>query len=188
MTRRKPRAIRRKLQDNANVPCEVHMHHVPQGLQDFGAYSAKCTSKLEVTARRNWYVDNTCTGLSEGLTWNKPLTMVGVRQDPQADDTARGRKHGTVYKDVEAQNGKSDSNIASGTIIGAHGSAARLVTVEHNGEPLYTSLISFSLAMIFDGLRCCRNHMAPQQNVPAEPVYSAGVILSSLTAMSTHVL
>ena len=71
--------------------------------------------------------------------------MVGVRQDPHADDTARGRKNGTVYKDVEAQNGKSDSNIKSGTIIGTHGSAARLVTVEHNGEPLFSSHISMSL-------------------------------------------
>ena len=46
-----------------------------------------------------------------------------------------------MYKDVESQGGKSDSNIASGTIIGAHGSAARLVTVEHNGKSLSSSLI-----------------------------------------------
>ena len=68
--------------------------------------------------------------------------MSGVKQDPRADDTARGRQGGRLYKDVEAQNGKSDSNIASGTVIGSHGSAARLVTVEHNGTPLLSSSIA----------------------------------------------
>ncbi len=68
--------------------------------------------------------------------------MSGVKQNTSADDSARGMRGGKVYKDVEAQNGKSDSNIPSGTIIGAHGSAARLVTVEHNGAPLLYYSIS----------------------------------------------
>ena len=62
--------------------------------------------------------------------------MPAAEQDPYVDDTARGgMKGGQTYKDVEGQNDKSDSNIQPGTIIGTHGSAARLVTVEHDGEP-----------------------------------------------------
>ena len=102
--------------------------------------------------------------------------MVGVRQDPQADDTARGRRGGGVYKDVESQGGKSDSNIASGTIIGSHGSAARLVTVEHNGEPLSSSLIIFKPSYVVEGRRWSRESKAPQHSVPADPPFSAGVI------------
>ncbi|CAK0782970.1 hypothetical protein CVIRNUC_006165 [Coccomyxa viridis] len=61
--------------------------------------------------------------------------MPAAGQDPYVDDTARGgMKGGQTYKDVEGQNDKSDSNIQPGTIIGTHGSAARLVTVEHDDK------------------------------------------------------
>ena len=102
--------------------------------------------------------------------------MVGVKQDSQADDTARGRRGGGVYKDVESQGGKSDSNIASGTIIGAHGSAARLVTVEHNGKPPPCSLTPLIPLYIVEGRRWGRESLAPQESVPADLAFSAGVI------------
>ena len=62
--------------------------------------------------------------------------MPAAEQDTYVEDTARGgMKGGQMYKDVEGQNDKSDSNIQPGSIIGSHGSAASLVTVEHDGEP-----------------------------------------------------
>lgn len=61
-----------------------------------------------------------------------PADMDGMKHD----DSARGIPTGDKYsKDVESGNSKSDSNIPTGTIIGTHGSAAKLVTVEHNGAP-----------------------------------------------------
>ena len=92
-----------------------------------------------------------------------------------------------MYKDVESQGGKSDSNIASGTVIGTHGSAARLVTVEHNGKPLPSTFMAFKQDNFLMSRRLGRNSSAPQESTPADPAFSAEVILLSRTARARRV-